>query len=228
MKCSFIKSDNTQCKANAVFNSAFCWYHNPDIPDEVKRAVSSKGGKANSEPQFIESPLPEIKIENMQGLAVLLNDTINNMRTGKISQKSGSAYGYLSFILLLVLEKALKEKEKEKIDKLKAEGKWRPEPKYAPKFYTYKDDFFLDKEGNHLVVEKDGSSFHPCLVFEPEDSSKEETKSLSINKKRDKKHKVKHLINKPLTQEEHEKLMDNPDYNNFSNEMIKSEEINSS
>ena len=90
---------------------------------------------------------------------------------GKSLKNPALHTGYLSFILLLVLEKALKEKEKEKIDKLKAEGKWRPEPRYAPKFYTYKDDFFLDKDGNHLVVEKDGSSFHPRLVFEPEDSS---------------------------------------------------------
>ena len=64
MKCTYIKSDNTQCKANAVFHSDFCWNHNPDIPDEVKFAASSKGGRQNSHscsPEDVVMPLPENK-----------------------------------------------------------------------------------------------------------------------------------------------------------------------
>ena len=218
MKCKKFKSDGTQCKANAVFSSDFCWYHNPDIPEEIKRSVSSKGGKANSQPEFIETPLPEIKIEKMQGLAVLLSDTINNMRTGKISQKSGSSFAYLSFILLLVLDKALKEKEKEKIDNLKAEGKWRPDPVYGVKVYTYKDDFYLDKDGKRLIVEKRGNDYEP------------ERKNIKKPKPRKRRHRSvtsipknglplppEKLIREVLTKKEHEKLNDEPDSHNFSN-----------
>ena len=226
MQCSYIKPDNTQCTANAMHNSDYCCFHNPDIPEEEKNLIRAKGGHANE--QYIETPLPPIKIEKMADVVTVLADSINQVRAGRISQKAGGTLAYMSFILLMAMDKAKAESKQDKIDKLKAEGKWRPEPKYAPKFYTYKDDFFLDKDGNHLVVEKDGSSFHPRLVFEPEDSLKEEKKSVRSNWKKHKKRRINRVTIQPLTQDEHEKLMDEPNYNNFSNEMNKSEEINSS
>ena len=219
MKCTQIKSDGSQCKANAVFKSDFCWNHNPDIPDEVKRSVSSKGGKANSFSEFIESPLPEIKIEKMQDLAILLSDTVNNMRSGKISQKSGSSFAYLSFILLLVLEKALKEKENERIDQLKAEGKWRPEPCYGNKFYTYKDMFYLDKDGNPLIVERKSDDYQPEIknIVRNKKSRKRRHRSVSTIPKNGLPVSPKKLIREVLSKEEHEKLIDDPDYYNSAN-----------
>lgn len=177
-QCRFIKPDKTKCTSFAMNDSNYCYRHNPDIPDEDKINASSKGGKSNAEPEFIETPLPEIKIKKLDDLVCLLEDTINNMRAGKISQKFGSSFGYLSFILLMVMEKAEKQNERERIKKLKAEGKWRPEPSYGPKLYTYKDEFFLDKDGNPLIVEKDGSTFYPKLNFQPEDVEESKTKSL--------------------------------------------------
>jgi hypothetical protein len=148
--------------------SDFCYRHNPDISDDDKLNASSKGGKRATAPEFIETPLPEIKIEKMQDVVTLLADTINNVRAGKISQKSGTSIGYLAFIMMMAMDKAKEEKEQEKIDKLKAEGKWKPEISYPVKQYHYKDEFYLDKDGNPLVVEDDGSLFRTNREYKPE------------------------------------------------------------
>ena len=166
--CTYTKRDSSRCTSFAMKGSDFCYRHNPDISDDDKLIASSKGGKKAAKPEFIETPLPEIKIEKMQDVVTLLADTINNMRSGKISQKSGTSIGYLAFIMMMAMDKAKEEKEQEEIAQLKSEGKWRPEPEYVPKFYRYKDEFYLDKDGNPLVVEDDGSLFRTNREFKPE------------------------------------------------------------
>ena len=109
-----------------------------------------------------------MKIDKMQDVVTLLTETINNLRTGKISQKSGSSIGYLSFVLLMAMDKADAQNEKDRIAKLKSEGKWQPEPYISPKVYIYKDEFYLDKDGNQLIVENNGKNY-----YHPQDFKKE-------------------------------------------------------
>ena len=156
-QCQYIKNDSTKCTSFAMNGSDFCYRHNPDIPDEEKNNASSKGGmNSHSDSEFCNPllslgeekvKLPHMKIENFNDLAAVMADSINRIRSGEISQKTGSTLAYMSFVMYMILDKAKAESKQEKIDKLKAEGKWRPEPKYAPKFYTYKDEFYLDKDG---------------------------------------------------------------------------------
>jgi hypothetical protein len=196
IECQYIKSDSTKCTSFAMNGSDFCYRHNPDIPQEEKINASSKGGINSHSSLAIEDgeggwvgevKLPLMKIENFNDLTAIMADSINRVRSGEISQKTGSTLAYMSFVMYMILDKAKSEAKQEKIEKLKAKGKWRPEPKYAPKFYTYKDDFFLDKDGNHLVVEKDGSTFHPILKFK-----REEVESKHQNHKRKWKHHHNH------------------------------------
>ena len=224
-QCQHIKTDSTRCASFAMNGSDFCYRHNPDISEDEKINASSKGGNNNhpslslGEGGWEGEVLPPMPMENFQDIVAVMADSINQVRAGKISQKTGSTIAYMSFIMLMAMDKAKAEANQEKIDKLKAEGKWRPEPKYAPKFYTYKDDFFLDKNGNHLVVEKDGSTFYPEMKFKYEDNvsplySKGGSPDLSGRGVKHKRRKLKHIKLKPLTREQHEKLMDDPNYNN--------------
>ena len=151
--------------------SDFCYRHNPDICEEEKLNASSKGGSKGLKPEFIETPLPEMKLEKMQDVVTLLADTINNVRAGKISTKSGSTIGYLAFIMMMAMDKVNCEKQLEEENKLKAEGKWKPDVVYPTKFYHFKDEFYLDKDGNPLIVENDGSYFYPQKEFKPEYSN---------------------------------------------------------
>jgi hypothetical protein len=205
MKCKHKKPDGTACNSFAMKGKSYCWRHSPELSDEEKRKFSANGGKTKGE-DFIENLLPELKIENFKDIASMLTDTINNLRQGKISQKTGSSIGYLSFILLMAMDKAKAEEHREQIDKLKAEGKWRPEPKFQPKVYLYKDNFYLDKDGNPLYVERDSHGFDTDFIPEVKPQQKPVNKS---------KHKRKPKPVRELTQEEHEKLMDDPNYHNF-------------
>ena len=221
MKCKHKKPDGTACNSFAMKGKSYCWRHSPELSEEEKRKFSAKGGKNNSHNRNcefvggIDSPspsgregwgLPPVKIENFKDIASMLTDTINNLRTGKISQKTGSSIGYLSFILLMAMDKAKAEERQEKIDKLKAEGKWRPEPKFQPKVYLYKDNFYLDKDGNPLYVERDSHGFDRDFI--PEIQSKPKPV-------KNPKNRLKHKPVKKLTKEEHEKLMDDPNYHSF-------------
>jgi hypothetical protein len=166
--CTYTKRGSSKCTSFAMKGSDYCYRHNPDISEEDKLNASSKGGRKGSKPEFIETPLPEMKIEKMQDVVALLADTINNVRSGKISTKSGSTIGYLAFIMMMAMDKVNCEKELEEENKLRAEGKWKPDVVYPTKVYHYKDEFYLDKDGNPLIVENDGSYSYPQKVFMPE------------------------------------------------------------
>ncbi len=171
-QCKHKNINSKQCTAFAMNGCDYCYRHNPDISEEDKLDASSKGGKNSNKPEFIETPLPEMKLENMQDVVNLLADTVNNVRAGKISTKSGKTIGYLASLMIWAIKEAKAEKEQEEEKKMKAEGKWEPPIHYPTKVYHYKDEFYLDKNGNPLVVENDGSYTYPAKVFEPEHQNK--------------------------------------------------------
>lgn len=104
MKCKFKKSNGRKCRANAVNGSEFCWYHSPDISEQKKRAVSSKGGKGSSQIDDIE--LPEVTLKDVQDIPKLIIDAIQNVRKNQMEIRKGSVIGYLSNILLKAYEVA--------------------------------------------------------------------------------------------------------------------------
>jgi hypothetical protein len=226
MKCSYIKKDGSGCTAPVMHDSNYCVFHNPDISDEERFAIRSEATKSHSSLAFgeggWEGEVPPMKIENFQDIVNVMADSINRVRLGRFSEKKGSTLAYMSFIMLMAMDKAKAEQKQEKIDKLKAEGKWRPEPRYAPKFYTYKDDFFLDKDGNHLIVENDGCNMYPSKTFkheEVEDSMKESVNPKSRPGgmqplKKHRKRKVKILKIPGMINHKSEKFTTDAEFNN--------------
>jgi len=105
MLCTFIKPDGSKCTANAMHGSKFCCFHNPDVSEEEKNNIRSEAGSISTavRQEFIEYPLPEMKLENNEDVALLMADTINNMRAGKISRRLGASFTYMAFVLLLAL-----------------------------------------------------------------------------------------------------------------------------
>jgi len=129
MNCKHAYSDGHECQAYAIPGSFFCWRHNPDIPYDEKIAASARGGRAKS--GFVPFQMPQVKLENAGDVLSLLKETINNMLSGNITQRSASSLGYLCFLTLIAMEKAGPPAEK-------------PEkPRYKfPAEYEY------DEEGN--------------------------------------------------------------------------------
>jgi len=157
MKCTFKKNDGTACTAYAMHGSEYCVFHNPDISDKERFSVRSAAHQT-SKPEFIETSLPEMKMNNLRDVANMLSDSINQVRTHKISEKAGTSIAYMSFVLYMIMKEAKAEEQTEEIKQQKANGTYRPEPVYNPKVYDYKDDYYLDKDGNTLIVEHNGTN----------------------------------------------------------------------
>ena len=104
MRCSFIKPDGTQCNANAMSDSTFCYAHNPDISDGEKREAKQRGGQARA--LTIANPLPELPINEPNDAILLIVDTINRVRTGEMDIKTANCLGFLSDKLLKAYEVA--------------------------------------------------------------------------------------------------------------------------
>ena len=102
MRCSFIKPDGTQCNANAMSDSTFCYTHNPDISDEEKREAKQRGGQARA--LTIANPLPALPITEPNDAVLLIVDTINRVRSGELDIKTANCLGFLTDKLLKAFE----------------------------------------------------------------------------------------------------------------------------
>jgi len=102
MRCNFIKPDGTQCNANAMSGSNFCYTHNPEISDEEKREAKQRGGQARA--LTIANPLPALEIREPGDAVLLIVDTINRVRAGELDIRTANCLGFLTDKLLKAFE----------------------------------------------------------------------------------------------------------------------------
>jgi len=96
MLCRATNKAGKPCKAQAMSNG-FCYRHNPDIADEIKRLASVKGGKAYERLQA-----KDYKLDTLQDIQDLLADVINDTRAGIISPRICNAIkGQVELLLQL-------------------------------------------------------------------------------------------------------------------------------
>ena len=98
--CQHLKLDGGQCQAKAIKGSVYCFTHNPDTQIEkhlavVKGGLNSKRVKLDLEPLSIKTP---------QEVSMLLEDTINKVRSGEIPPNIANTIGYLAGHALRALE----------------------------------------------------------------------------------------------------------------------------
>lgn len=116
MQCKHKRKGGGQCRAHAMSGGKYCYLHNPDIPEEQKREARARGGQAN--PIMIKAPLPMIKkLGGGQDVILLLADTINRVRAGKMDIRVANCLGQLSGQLLKAIEIANTER---RLDELEA------------------------------------------------------------------------------------------------------------
>lgn len=84
--------------------SEFCYLHNPEVSQEEKRDARSRGGKENQ--IILRAPLPPLKLGNAKDVIVLLEDTINGVRSGELDVRIANCLGFLTDKLLKAYEVA--------------------------------------------------------------------------------------------------------------------------
>jgi len=102
MKCIYVKDDGENCNANAINDSEYCYFHNPDIPKEQKQLAQTRGGEARS--LTLITPLPEMKLETPTDAVMLVADTIKRVRAGELDIRTANCLGFLTDKLLKAFE----------------------------------------------------------------------------------------------------------------------------
>jgi len=111
--CHFIKPDGEQCQAKAMKGCDYCFTHNPDTRAEKHLAVI-KGGLNSKKVRLDLKPL---SIKTPQEVSMLIEDTINQVRSGKMPPNIANTIGYLAGHALKAIETA---DIKDKITELEA------------------------------------------------------------------------------------------------------------
>lgn len=114
MRCSYIKTDDKRCSANAMTDSEFCFTHNPAVIEE-KRAAVIRGGKMSKKNH---ASLPPFFLNQPKDVVSLLATTINEVRGGSIELRTANCIGYLSGHLIKAIEIADLEERVSKIEKV--------------------------------------------------------------------------------------------------------------
>ena len=113
MNCTFVNSEGEQCGANAQHGSLFCFFHDPEKKMEQEQA-RLKGGKGRK--RAVLEDCADIRIKRPADVIMLLNDTINKVRTGELDHKIANSVAYLSNVLIKTWEGEELQKRVEKLE----------------------------------------------------------------------------------------------------------------
>ena len=89
MICRGTKSDGTNCAANAMGGSKYCFTHNPETKEQ-HLAATRKGGSVSPK-SGTKVTLPRIPIDSPEAIISILDDAINRLR---VAHEDGSMDAY--------------------------------------------------------------------------------------------------------------------------------------
>jgi len=92
MRCEKIKHNEVQCKAYAMFQSRFCFWHCPKA--EEKRNEARKKGGLNRRKDY-GGIIINYKIKSYRDIQQLLEIVINKLMKGDCTPREARAIGYL-------------------------------------------------------------------------------------------------------------------------------------
>ncbi|MGB7061149.1 MAG: hypothetical protein WBF13_02200 [Candidatus Zixiibacteriota bacterium] len=113
-KCKHRKGKR-RCKNYALTGDDYCFFHSPRKAKQRADAQRKGGKKALADKKRVLKN-SDIQIETTSDVVKLLNETINQVRTGQIEVKIANSVGYLSGICLKALEQGDLEKRLEALE----------------------------------------------------------------------------------------------------------------
>ena len=111
-KCQFIKSDKSQCKANAIKDDKCCFWHSMEMKEQRSKAVMDGG--LSLKRSYGRTDV--ISITNTQDVLKLVVETINDLRCNKVSTRNANAIGYLAGVALKTIEQGDLEKRLQEVE----------------------------------------------------------------------------------------------------------------
>ncbi|MCJ7459876.1 MAG: Mcm10/DnaG-type zinc finger protein [candidate division Zixibacteria bacterium] len=115
--CKFIKDDGESCQAPVIEGSEYCFFHHPGKVVERLEAAS-RGGK--SRVKVLDQS--DIKIKSLTDVVRLLEQTVNQVRTGLIDVRISNSIGLLSNVLVRAMEQEILERKLDMLEKQIGKG----------------------------------------------------------------------------------------------------------
>ena len=111
-QCIQIKSNGERCQSRAVEGSDRCFFH----ADHGKLLeATSLGGKQGKRTVLAESSL---SLRTVDDVKLLLETTINEVRTGQLDRAIGNTVGYLAGILMKAFELSDSDKKLDRVTEI--------------------------------------------------------------------------------------------------------------
>jgi len=99
MKCKRLINGITPCKANAINNSQFCYFHDPEIaPIRIENAL--RGAKTRKPRKSTLERLAKFKIESDEDIPQAIVDIANEYRLKIIDKDTAQTLGNLFNVLV--------------------------------------------------------------------------------------------------------------------------------
>ena len=119
MSCAYVNTSGEQCQANAMKNSQFCFVHNPETKEKHARA-GKKGGHMSKRDKL---NLPAVPIKSPSDVVLILEETINGVRSGTIPPQIANTLAYICSHALSAMKDANLDQRVEMIESILLERK---------------------------------------------------------------------------------------------------------
>jgi hypothetical protein len=113
--CKAMKQDRNGCRAPALLESHFCYFHDPLKAGERREAQAS-GGLRNRI-QSLGVTAPDVTVADCGDVVALIAQTINQVRKGFVDPRIANSVGYLANVLIKAFEQ---DKLETRIERLEA------------------------------------------------------------------------------------------------------------
>jgi len=113
--CKHIKDDGTQCRSHSVRVSGFCYFHDPEIPDEVRRENARRGGRVKKYSGLVPRDFTENLVTDTKEILI---ETLNQLREGVIPPSVAHAITHTCGVLHRICETRELEQRLREIEKI--------------------------------------------------------------------------------------------------------------
>jgi hypothetical protein len=103
-KCEHKKSNGERCRAKALTNDRFCFFHSPTKNQERRQARQAGGVSRSQKTTVLPPDTEERRLKSPTDVCGLLGDTINQVRCGLMDSRTATTVGYLAAALLRGME----------------------------------------------------------------------------------------------------------------------------
>ena len=103
-KCEYKKSNGERCRAKAVTNDRFCFFHSPTRTEERTQARIAGGVSRSHKRAVLPPDSEERRLQSPTDVCGLLGETINQVRRGLLDSRIATTVGYLAAALLRGME----------------------------------------------------------------------------------------------------------------------------